>query len=246
MTSKPEPKPINKGIQIYPIAINNVKKFSKNNKELTTTLSLLEKRYNFGISKYGQPLMSEDGRDDVEDCLQEIGDAIQYLSKAIYNKKDITPIRESIEVLYRMAINKEEKKEFHPLHNTQFNQEWIRQINNGYGQNSSLICYGNLKCVNNIDDIDNYVEFIKDCHQFSKEKVTNIINELNNDIHMFLSYNDEYSIYWLLNTKSNNVLCWDSQRDLRYILPLSEFNKINFVCKEIDDIYKQIDKKYYV
>jgi hypothetical protein len=247
-TSIPEPKPINKGIPIYPIAVNNVKKFSKNDKELTTTLTLLEKRYNFGVSKYGQPLMSNDGRDDIEDCLQEIGDAIQYLSKALYNKKDITPLRDSLEVLYRMVINDERKEEkSHPLHDTQFDRDWTRQIDNGYGETCSLVCHGDLKGIGTLDEIDDYIEFIKDYHSFSKEKINNIINELDNTREFLVYYNDDYPIFWLLNTKTNNVLCWDSQRDLRYILPLSEFNKVNFAsCNEIDDVYKQIDEKYWV
>jgi hypothetical protein len=105
--SKPEKAPVNKGVPIYDIAIENVKSVSNvSNEKKEMTLKLLEARYNFGKMKYGQPLMSEDGRDDVEDCLQEIGDAIQYLSKAIYHKKDITPIRHTVEILYQIANKK--------------------------------------------------------------------------------------------------------------------------------------------
>lgn len=42
---------------------------------------LVEQRRLLGISKYGQELMTEDGRNAFEDARQEIGDAAQYIWK---------------------------------------------------------------------------------------------------------------------------------------------------------------------
>ncbi len=44
----------------------------------------------FGEAKYGQPLMTQDGRDSVEDALDEIGDLYHYLEKAIMNGEDVS------------------------------------------------------------------------------------------------------------------------------------------------------------
>jgi len=36
----------------------------------------------FGQEKYGQPLMSNDGRDTIKDIEDEVGDALHYITKA--------------------------------------------------------------------------------------------------------------------------------------------------------------------
>lgn len=100
--SIPEKSPVNKGIPIYEISISDIKNIPDtiiSQPIKNEALSLLEARYNFGVRKYGQPLMSEDGRDDIEDCLQELGDTIQYLTKAKYNKLDTTKIKNMIQVV---------------------------------------------------------------------------------------------------------------------------------------------------
>lgn len=96
--SIPEPKPENKGIPVYPLALSYLGETE--NEELK---ELLTQRYNFGLEKYGQPLMTEDGRDEVEDLRQEIGDAVMYLSKCLYKKRDITDVKEMIKILYEMS-----------------------------------------------------------------------------------------------------------------------------------------------
>lgn len=44
----------------------------------------------FGEAKYGQPLMTKDGRDSIEDAKDELGDFGHYLQKAIMNGEDVT------------------------------------------------------------------------------------------------------------------------------------------------------------
>ncbi len=53
----------------------------------------------FGRAKYGQPLMTGDGRDGVEDALQELGDAAQYIFKAAATGQDVEPLREHVRAL---------------------------------------------------------------------------------------------------------------------------------------------------
>lgn len=50
-------------------------------------LTLVLERDAFGRKKYGQPLMSEDGRDGFEDARQELGDLLQYTYK-MYATRD--------------------------------------------------------------------------------------------------------------------------------------------------------------
>ena len=83
MQSVPEPPPINKGVEITPLLLQYLHDAPSHLKDL------IEARYRFGLNKYGQPLMSEDGRNTAEDALQEAGDLLQYLFKG-YIRKDIS------------------------------------------------------------------------------------------------------------------------------------------------------------
>jgi hypothetical protein len=60
---------------------------------------LIRDRDAFGRAKYGQPLMSEDGRNGVEDCKQEIGDMLQYFLKTA-----LTAPKEQVEYLYNLIV----------------------------------------------------------------------------------------------------------------------------------------------
>jgi len=104
MELKLQAKPQNKGKQVYEVTLDYLDEL-KNQTFVKETKELLYQRYKFGISKYGQPLMSEDGREEVQDCVEELADAIQYLSKAKYNKRDLTIIKELNNVLTRLLNN---------------------------------------------------------------------------------------------------------------------------------------------
>lgn len=59
---------------------------------------LVSQRDAFGRVKYGQPLMSQDGRDGVEDARQEAGDLLQYAYK-VYLAGD----KEGLEKIRRLT-----------------------------------------------------------------------------------------------------------------------------------------------
>jgi hypothetical protein len=48
---------------------------------LTELIVLVQERNAFGVTKYGQPLMTRDGRNGLEDARQELGDLLQYVCK---------------------------------------------------------------------------------------------------------------------------------------------------------------------
>lgn len=78
MSSSAQPDPVNEG-QNVPQAFQAWA--FKHNK--THALQLSKDRDAFGQEKYGQPLMTGDGRDTVKDITDELGDANHYLFKAI-------------------------------------------------------------------------------------------------------------------------------------------------------------------
>ena len=85
--------PVNKGTEVYP---KLKKQFDYIKCPLL--LDIIEKRYLFGIKKYGQPLMSEDGRDTFRDVVDELGDAAQYIAK-LKIEAGLEPSQEAIERL---------------------------------------------------------------------------------------------------------------------------------------------------
>ena len=79
---RPEAPPIARG-EIVPDAlckrISEHPRLSADGKE--RLICLVRERDAFGRAKYGQPLMSEDGRNGVVDARQELGDLVQYVCK---------------------------------------------------------------------------------------------------------------------------------------------------------------------
>lgn len=65
----------------------------------TDAVDLILARDSYGFKKYGQHLRSHDGRNDLEDLMQEIGDAMQYAMKAKINGCNLTAAREMVQVL---------------------------------------------------------------------------------------------------------------------------------------------------
>lgn len=99
--SKPEPDPINKGVPVTALLIKWLGTIETNGAQ--AAVDLVTARDAFGRAKYGQPLMTEDGRDTVEDALQELGDLLQYTYKAKLNGEDITPIKQILPVLIELV-----------------------------------------------------------------------------------------------------------------------------------------------
>ena len=78
MASKPEPPPKKLGVEVTPLLIEYMKKGEASD----MAISLIKARHEYGLAKYGQGLMTEDGRNTAEDAIQELGDLLQYLYKA--------------------------------------------------------------------------------------------------------------------------------------------------------------------
>lgn len=61
----------------------------------------------YGRRKYGQPLMSEDGRDHVNDARQEILDALQYIQAARIQGSDVRELLPLLRLVTRMIEESE-------------------------------------------------------------------------------------------------------------------------------------------
>lgn len=94
--SKPEPPPKNEGRDVGKALLaylfNELEAtgpFSRHMSQRPETAKwvaaydLIKQRYEFGLAKYGQPLMTEDGRNTTEDLKQELGDALMYRAKQL-------------------------------------------------------------------------------------------------------------------------------------------------------------------
>lgn len=98
--SKPEPAPICRGENVNESLIKWIQDRYMYLLPLRKNIvGLLKERNAFGVQKYGQPLMSQDGRDDIEDARQEIGDFIQYLWKARMNGKNLSVFKDFVQVI---------------------------------------------------------------------------------------------------------------------------------------------------
>lgn len=67
------------------------------------SILLIKKRDEFGRQKYGQSLMTRDGRNTMVDALEELGDLLQYLFKAKLNNEDCTEIKDLMPILIALV-----------------------------------------------------------------------------------------------------------------------------------------------
>jgi len=113
--SKPEPPPACEG---DPVTIKLIDWINQNQipsktkpsfgrKQASAAIKLIEERDEYGFKKYGQHLMTKDGRNTIEDARQEFGDLLQYIYKAKLNGEDIEPIRELFPVLKKLLFSTE-------------------------------------------------------------------------------------------------------------------------------------------
>jgi len=105
--SVPEPDPINEGVEVAPLLKNWIEScelFLDSLKE--KAIKLIDERTEYGLKKYGQPLMSKDGRNSIEDARQELGDLIQYVFKAILNHEDVNEIYEILMILNLLLLGR--------------------------------------------------------------------------------------------------------------------------------------------
>jgi hypothetical protein len=82
---KPQPSPVPQGIPVTDHLIRWILSQDLDISVMNDVIALVQERSNFGYKKYGQRLMSQDGRDDVIDAMQEVGDLLQYAYKAKIN-----------------------------------------------------------------------------------------------------------------------------------------------------------------
>lgn len=96
--SVPEPAPVSRGVPVTPALLAWLETLAhvKGAPELS---ALVRERDAFGRAKYGQPLMSDDGRNTVEDARQELGDLAQYLFKARMQGVDWDELRALINIV---------------------------------------------------------------------------------------------------------------------------------------------------
>lgn len=83
-TPQPPPKPLGEPVTDALIEwIHLQSDLSKDEKE--KVIEIIEGRRRFGLEKYGQLLMTHDGRSTAADAIQEAGDLLQYAYKAKMN-----------------------------------------------------------------------------------------------------------------------------------------------------------------
>lgn len=97
--SRPEPPPVPKGREVTPPLTAWLEAFG-----MPTAADLVRQRDEFGRTKYGQPLRTEDGRDSVEDLRQELGDALQYAAKAALNGEDMRALMGVVDALQALVF----------------------------------------------------------------------------------------------------------------------------------------------
>jgi hypothetical protein len=87
--SIPEPAPLKRGKPVTAALKLWIMQEVKDKDARDAASDLVTQRDLFGRQKYGQSLMTDDGRDGLEDLKQELGDALQYAFKCRLNGKDI-------------------------------------------------------------------------------------------------------------------------------------------------------------
>ena len=95
--SVPEPAPLPLGEPITPALVAWLSA-----RGLTRAGELVTARDAYGRAKYGQPLRLDDGRDAVEDCRQELGDALQYAYRALRRGDDTRELMALAQALVRL------------------------------------------------------------------------------------------------------------------------------------------------
>lgn len=93
-----QPDPVNKGEPVTEKLIQWLLDINADEE----VINLIKERYEFGLNKYGQPLMSEDGRDTVQDAKEEVGDLLQYLFKAKMQGLELHSFKVYIPILEKL------------------------------------------------------------------------------------------------------------------------------------------------
>ena len=106
--SKPEPAPAANGLEVYDQLCRWIDHFYPDkNQEVLDFAELIQARHNYGKQKYNQPLMTGDGRDDLEDARQELGDLAMYATKALMNHRDVDELKGFLKIVESLLQEKE-------------------------------------------------------------------------------------------------------------------------------------------
>ena len=104
----PEPNPLLHGDRVPDLLINRLAAMRARHGHVRgwalsgaydRAIDGVKARSEFGFAKYGQVLMTGDGRDGLNDAAQELIDAMQYAYKAKLNGINVTPLRELWQIL---------------------------------------------------------------------------------------------------------------------------------------------------
>jgi hypothetical protein len=99
--AEPEPLPRAEGEPIPELLVEWLEEKIENS---GTVISDVQARAEFGFKKYGQYLMSDDGRDTINDARQEAIDLLKYMFKARVRGEDLTELKDvlaAIVTLYK-------------------------------------------------------------------------------------------------------------------------------------------------
>lgn len=98
--TKQQPVPKKGGVEVYGILQKYLKGTAGESDEYLQ--QKLKERYDFGKKKYGQALMTDDGRDSVRDLEEELLDTVYYLASNLHTKKNIDKAKMMIKAINGM------------------------------------------------------------------------------------------------------------------------------------------------
>jgi hypothetical protein len=93
----PQPAPKQGGVEVHSLLDTYLKGTAGEHDKYFR--EKLEERYKFGKSKYGQGLMTNDGRDGPRDLEEELLDATYYLVKCLYRKENIDNAKKMLQTI---------------------------------------------------------------------------------------------------------------------------------------------------
>ena len=101
--STPEPAPENAGEPVTPALVAWIQAQGLDEGTKRSVIAGVEERSAFGAEKYGQVLMSRDGRDSVNDAAQELIDALQYIQAARMKGQNLDAIKTLVALLTQLV-----------------------------------------------------------------------------------------------------------------------------------------------
>ena len=101
--SRPEPAPENAGEPVTPALVAWIQAQGLDEGTKRSVIAGVEERSAFGAEKYGQVLMSRDGRDSVNDAAQELIDALQYIQAARMKGQNLDAVKPLVALLTQLV-----------------------------------------------------------------------------------------------------------------------------------------------